>query len=311
MIPAGFFVVLIDIISASRRCEMQEILTQEVLTSEDIKELILMNDLFMSACLKNPKCVELVLRIILNRKDLHVKEVKTQYNIESMGRSLRLDVLAEDDEGRLYNIEIQRTRKGADVKRGRYHAAHLDCISLRKGESFDKLCENYVIFITEYDVLGGNLPLYTIDRVIKENGRDFNDGSHIIYVNASHRDLGTALGRLMHDFFEPDPNKMYYEELADEAKYLKNLDEGVTVLKGDYQDTFDRGTTYGMKLGLEQGKAEGRIEGRAEGRLQEKESTVINMLKAGELTLEKIVQYSGLALSRVQEIANSMGITIA
>lgn len=75
----------------------------------------------------------------------------------------------------------------------------LDAKSLPKGEYFDKIHENYVIFITREDVLKGLLPIYHIHRMIDENGSSFADGSHIIYVNAKiHND--TPLGMLMHDF---------------------------------------------------------------------------------------------------------------
>lgn len=120
--------------------------------------------------------------------------------------------------------------------------------------------DNYVIFITEHDVLKGNLPLYTIDRFIKENGEAFNDGSHIIYVNASHRDASTALGRLMHDMFDS-----VWDEIRD--------------------------------LVVE------------EVREDERKNLVTTMLKAGDLTLERIVQYSGLPLRSVKAIARSLGIT--
>ena len=43
-----------------------------------------------------------------------------------------------------------------------------------------------------------------IKRVIAQNGQDFNDGSHIIYVNGEKRYDETALSMLMHDFFCKD-----------------------------------------------------------------------------------------------------------
>ena len=43
-------------------------------------------------------------------------------------------------------------------------------------------------------------PIYHIDRIVKETGKNFNDEAHIIYVNAQIQDE-TALGKLMHDFF--------------------------------------------------------------------------------------------------------------
>ena len=69
-----------------------------------------------------------------------------------------------------------------------------------------------MIFITENDVLERGLPIYHIDRVIKETGEVFQDESHIIYVNSQMRNE-TALGKLMHDFLARVQKDMYYEVL--------------------------------------------------------------------------------------------------
>ena len=61
------------------------------------------------------------------------------------------------------------------------------------------LNETFVIFITENDVMKADLPIYHIDRVVKETGKLFKDEAHIIYVNSQIKDE-TKLGRLMHDF---------------------------------------------------------------------------------------------------------------
>ena len=66
------------------------------------------------------ECAEYVLRIILDRDDLHVIKSESQYSQTNLyGRSGRLDILAKDDAGKLYNIEIQRADKGAGAKRAR------------------------------------------------------------------------------------------------------------------------------------------------------------------------------------------------
>ena len=83
-----------------------------------------------------------------------------------------------------------------------------------------------MIFITEHDVLKKGLPLYHINRTVKEDGTDFVDGSYIVYVNSNIRD-DTPLGRLMHDFRCKDPSNMYYEKLATRVRYFKETKKGV------------------------------------------------------------------------------------
>ena len=74
--------------------------------------------------------------------------------------------------------------------------------------------ETFVVFITENDVIGDGLPLYTIDRQITNTGKAFDDGEHIIYVNGADKDASTELGKLMHDFFCTDPDGLSQEQIA-------------------------------------------------------------------------------------------------
>ena len=70
-----------------------------------------------------------------------------------------------------------------------------------------------------------NYPIYNVERVIKEDGTAFADGSKIVYVNASCRS-NTPLGRLMQDFNCANPDKMHYKELADRVSFFKKTKEG-------------------------------------------------------------------------------------
>ena len=94
----------------------------------EIERFRLMDDDFMSKCLENaPECIELMLQIILGKKDLKVVKSQTEYPIKSLqGRGVRFDVFARDSKGREYDIEIQRADKGAEPKRARYNSALMD-----------------------------------------------------------------------------------------------------------------------------------------------------------------------------------------
>lgn len=187
-----------------------------------ISEFRLLDDTFMTKCFEdNKECTELVLRIIMNKDDLEVIEAGTQYTIKNLqGRSVRLDIEATDSKNRKYNIEIQRTDKGAGVKRARYNSSLLDANVLLTGDDTDRLPETYVIFITEHDVLEENQPIYHVDRYIKETQKAFGDGAHILYVNGQYKD-DTPLGLLMQDFACVNPDDMHYKVLADRVRYFK------------------------------------------------------------------------------------------
>lgn len=58
-----------------------------------------------------------------------------------------------DSGGRNYDNEIQRADRGAGRRRARFHSAVLDSRMLQTKAAFSELCDSYVIFITENDVL--------------------------------------------------------------------------------------------------------------------------------------------------------------
>ena len=195
-----------------------------------IRNFRLMDDDFMSKVFEDTTCAEFLLKVILNRDDLTVQEVHGQHDIKNLqGRSVRLDILAVDEKNRAYNIEVQRSDRGAGAKRARYNSSLLDANLTQPGDGYDALNETYIIFITERDVLKRNLPIYHINRIIEETGEAFGDEAHIIYVNSQIKDE-TALGKLMHDFSCTDPEDMKYPVLAERVKYFKEDTKGVTTM---------------------------------------------------------------------------------
>ena len=195
-----------------------------------LRGLRLIDDDFMAAVFEERACAEFLLQIILKRDDLTVKEVHGQYNIKNLqGRSVRLDILAVDRENRAYNIEVQRSDRGASEKRARYNSSLLDANLTDAGNDYDALNETYVIFITENDVLKAGLPIYHVDRTIRETGTFFNDQAHIVYVNSQIKDE-TALGKLMHDFFCTNSKDMNYSILAQRVRYFKEDTKGVAAM---------------------------------------------------------------------------------
>lgn len=220
------------------------------------------------------ECTEFLLHIIMGKSDLKVQDVRTQYSIKNLlGRSVRLDIHAIDDMQKKYNIEIQRADKGAGAKRARYNSSVIDANSLPAGVDFDELPETYVIFITEKDVIGGNLPIYHIERIVKEMEKPFNDEAHIIYVNGAYRDE-SPLGLLMHDFACSNPEDMHYKILADKTRYFKESQKGVAAMCKMVEELID----------------------------SEKKESALRLLMLGKLSNEEIAESLGLDVEVVNEL---------
>lgn len=234
-----------------------------------IKGFRLLDDDFMNKVFEDKECTEFLLRVILDRDDLEVLEVHGQYMIKNLqGRSVKLDILAVDSGGKIYNVEIQRSDKEASVKRARYNSSLIDANITEPGKKYENLGEVYMIFVTEHDVLKRGLPIYHIDRTIMETGEPFGDESHIIYVNSQVKDE-TALGKLMQDFYCTDPAEMHSEVLANRVRYFKEDERGVAVMcrvmEQMREEAMAEGIEIGRSEGIELGRSEGIELGRSEG----------------------------------------------
>ena len=261
---------------------MSNVITKEQKHEEMLQRIRgfrLLDDDFMTKCFEeNIEATELVLRIVLDKPDIKVEKIQTQYSMKNIkGRSLRLDIYATDSKGRKFNIEIQRADRGAGAKRARYNSSLIDSNILPAGFEVENLAETFVIFITEKDVIGRNKPIYHIDRYIKEAEEYFNDGSHIIYVNAAYK-ADTELGKLMHDFSVTEPDDMNFKVLANAANYYKKDKEGIQAMCKAMEDMITN----------------------------EKKSAAIRMLEKGKLTKEEIAEYLDLSLSIVEELAEEL-----
>lgn len=257
-----------------------------------IQALRLMDDDFMTVVFSGDnKLTEFLLKILLNRDDLHVKKSMTQKEKRNLfGRSVRLDVVAEDTEGKQYNIEIQRADKGASAKRVRYNISALDFRTLKKNDDFSALPELYIIFITENDYLGLGKPIYKVKKCFESkdaNGDSlpFDDGCNIMYINGAYRGED-AIGRLMHDFSTANADDMYYNELAEQVRFHKQEEKGVGTMCRIFEE-------YGN---------EREAEGRTEGKLEIAE----NLLRDGSFSVEKIAQLANLSLEQVKELAEKV-----
>jgi hypothetical protein len=267
---------------------------------ERIKQLRLIDDELMTVVFSgDKKATELLIRILLNRNDLRVTKSMTQEQKHNLfGRSVTLDVVAEDIFKTEYNIEIQRADKGAGGRRIRYHQAMIDSHTLKKQEDFDKLPNLYIIFILEHDLFKMGVPVYFVNKTLNINDEDgnpllFDDGCNIMYVNGEYKGED-ALGKLMHDFSTSNADEMYYSELADKVRFYKQDEVGVKDMCKIVEEYGDERAAEAFKQGIKQGAQQQAIE------------AAINLLKMGILSPEQIAQAQGLSLEKVLELQKQL-----
>ncbi len=268
-------------------------------TRKLLQDLTLEDDNFFTACLSGDnECTSLILRIILNRDDLTVIKSSTQEWYQNLiEHSVKLDVAAVDEEGAIYDLEIQKLTRRASSRRARFYSASMDTSSLKKGDSYDALPESYVIFITPEDAIGDGQAIYEIERYVNGTGKKYGDGTHIIHVSADLTEKGTPLGNLMHDLRCADPDEMHYTELRDKVTYYKRTEKGVAEMSAVFDEMMEKVREMSFK--------EGELEGRKEGEARSVNNIVSNMLKKN-FSIDDIAAATNLPISDIKKMASTL-----
>ena len=253
-----------------------------------IKNFTLMSDIFMRNVFKKRECLEYVLQVIMEKQDLHVIDQIIQKDYKNLqGRSAVMDCVAKDSTGKQFDVEIQQDNEEASPKIARYNSGLMDRNTLNPGQDFEELPESYVIFITRDDILGYGLPIYHIDRQIKELEEAFQDEAHIIYVNSKKQD-DTQLGRLMHDLHCKKADEMHSPILAKRVYELKETQKGVELMCHEMEKIYSEGMESGEKRGIEMGE------------LKAKKETILSLAEMG-IPVDKIAKAVNLSEKDVQK----------
>lgn len=147
-----------------------------------------------------------------------------------------LRVITENDDLELTEVVVQK-----DYKNLQGRSAVLDCVAVTGRKEME--VENEVA------------PILHIKRTVRETGRDYNDKSEIIYINARMKE-NTDLGRLMHDFHCTKAEDMYSKVLAERIRVLKETQEGVEIMCKEMDKIYKAGELIGEERGKEKGKYE-------------------------------------------------------
>lgn len=231
----------------------------------EARSLNLLSNTFMTVALDDKLACQHVLRVVTGISDLEVKEVRKQYRVAKISsRDAILDILAEDRKKQLYNLEIQRSETIDHAKRTRFYGSMIDSEYLAKGRNYDEMPEVYIIYISETDLWKAGKTTYEVEKYFKGTEVKYDDGIHVIYVNAEVDD-GTAVAEMMKYFKTADPKDMSQGDLSDRVHFLKCEEGGYTVM-------------YEMS---EKWVAEGRAEGRAEGEEKKAKEVVLNLADRG------------------------------
>ena len=147
----------------------------------------------------------------------------------------------------------------------------------------------------EGNYIGGGIFIPKSALSIKDEDGEylpFDDGCNIMYVNGDYRG-DDPLGKLMHDFSEPNADEMYYSELASKVKFHKQDEKGVQMASQIVEEYGDERAAEALQLGIQQGIQQGAK--------QKAEEAARNALIMN-LSPDQAAKISGLPLEKVLEL---------
>ncbi len=241
-------------------------------TYEEIKKLVsaltLFDDCFFAAVMMHKDAAEYLLRLCLNKPDLKIIKCSIQHSLRNIaGRSVTLDFIAEDSDGKIYNIEVQNSSDEAwfGPFRARYHQSAMDSSFVRKGQSYKDLPELFIIFITPFNPMKKfGLEKVFYEKISTIDGVIWFNGVHEIYLNSEVFD-GSKLSETLRYFSTADPSDNRFGALSD----------AVRLHKEDVKEVIKMGNT------IEEYAKKREEKGREEGKVEKAVECVNNLLKKG------------------------------
>ncbi len=269
-------------------------------TKEEIeiaRSLRPIDDTFFRTMAKNNiPLAQHIIKVILNRDDISIVKVNTQDDIHifEKGHSVILDCLGVDNNGVLYDIEVQKYNNDNLEKRVRYYSSLLDSrYALSKGVLFKEIIETYIIILMEEDYfhLGGQV--YEVEKQIKGYNFPYIDGSNIIFTTAANKGR-KELDNMMQSLVADDYREMKDDVIKRCVMYYKTTQDGDDKV---CEAVHNYAVKYAQKS-YDEGITKGTVK------------TLINLVNSGNITLDYAIANSGLDKEKFISVAHSLGYTL-
>jgi predicted transposase/invertase (TIGR01784 family) len=216
------------------------------------------------------------------------------------GKESRLDVLATDEEGRLYNIELQKQNDVNMCERSLFYWSEVFYKQLDKSEAYDMLRETICINILEFKLMNDDKFWHTYHMREDETHELLTDLEEIHFLELPK----------MKKFSKKSPITWWLE-------YLKNPHSNAVARIGEFEPvikeavkmfdviTSDEQTQEFLRM-REKGKRDfnsamksSEIRGMEKGIEKEKKETALLMLADG-MSVSTISKYTGLSNSEIK-----------
>ena len=267
------------------------------MTLEEKREKVagfnVMDDVFFQKMMEDKEVCEEILRIILEDSKMRVIECVPQASIKNLnGKSVVLDVLCRDSDGKYCNVEVQKADDDDHQKRVRYNAALVSMYTMQAGKDYKELPDVKVVFISPFDVFKADHAMYHVDRVVRETGQKVENGQSEIYVNTKVKDK-TMVSELMEYFTHSNGRKEICPKLSNRVMMFKTEQKEVT----EMCELMEKERLAGWKEGKEEGKEEGREEGKQGERIR----LIVSLVDKMGMSFEDACRFMEIPQGEIEE----------
>lgn len=230
-----------------------------------IQTMNLFHNTFISVVFKDKGACLHLIQVLMNNPTLKILQFRSQNIIPQLiSHGAQLDVLAEDEDGKIYEIEIQRLEEPAPARRIRFYSSVIDSELLRKGVNYNQLPEVYLFYITQKDIWQQGQTVYKVKQTLSSSIKDipYDNGLHTIFINAEIND-GSKLAQLMQYFKTAKVGDTSQGALSDYVNMLKSPKGGKKIMDEFMKELAEYYHDVAFKEGEAQGKANGEAIGEA------------------------------------------------
>ena len=276
-----------------KRLNRIEPLTQEELCTA-YENLDITDDFMFGKVMQDERnSIELLERLTGNQIDsVRTAVGQKVIKITNDSKGVRYDVYVEDGQGIMYDAEMQKHRgekKTATLpKRARFYQGLMDLNILNRGEEYAELKQSYVIFICTFDPFGKGMCCYEFENTCKDcEGLPLGDKRKVLFFNTKGKTINVS--KKVADLLR----YMETRQITDE--FTKRLEDEVFKARQNKEWMVEYMKSFVWEM-------DARNEGREEGRLIQ----LVELVREGDISIEKAIEKSKLSEAEFKEYMATM-----
>lgn len=166
---------------------MNDNLMEDYEQEKSFGELDLVDDYMFDVVTEDLESCKLILELAMGIRIKKIRWRENQKVIHNLPgkRGARLDFYVETEEGTVYDVEMQKRKRGNIPKRTRFYQSLIDAPMLKSGEeSFDKLKPSVIVVICGFDLYGYGQYRYSFsNRCLEVDDLELGDETSKIILN--------------------------------------------------------------------------------------------------------------------------------